>query len=90
MISSADYEEFKLGYAKQVDELRQDIDRIESEISRIKREQDRRGELESCADSFKREKRLTADLINRLIERIEINHDHGINVIFKSEETEGV
>lgn len=90
VISSADYEEFKLGYAKQADELRQDIDRIESEISRIKREQDRRGELESCADSFKREKRLTADLINRLIERIEINHDHDINVIFKAEETEGV
>lgn len=90
VISSTDYEEFKLGYAKQADELRQDIDRIESEISRIKREQDRRGELESCADSFKREKRLTTDLINRLIERIEINHDHNINVIFKSEETEGV
>lgn len=90
VISSIDYEEFKLGYVKQVDELKQDMERIDSKIKRIKRERDRQGELESCADSFKREKRLTADLINRLIERIEISHDHEINVIFKSEETEGV
>ncbi len=89
VITSGDYEEFKSAYAKQADELKQDIERISGDIERLGRESKRRNEVQSCADDFKREERLTADLIDRLIERIEISHDHNINVIFRSEEKGG-
>ncbi len=88
VISNTDYDEFKIGYAEQIGALKKEIEQIEENISRVEREQKVHSELKSCADSFKCGEKLTADLINRLIERIEISHDRSIKVIFRSEEKE--
>ncbi len=78
-------EEFKIGYAKQADELKSEIERLSDEISRLDRERKQRLEIKNAAESFKCDGQLTAALIDRLIERIEISHDREINIIFRSD-----
>ena len=85
VISSEDYEEFKTGYAKQADDLKQAIELLNSEISILEHKQKQRDEIEGFADSFKHNRQLTADLIAHLIERIEISHEREINIVFRSE-----
>ena len=85
MISGEDYEEFKIGYAKQAEGLKQEINRLINEINRLESEQKQRDEIEGIADSFKSNKQLTADLIASLIERIEISHEREIKVVFRSD-----
>ena len=85
VISSEDYEEFKTGYAKQADDLKQAIELLNSEISILEHKQKQRDEIEGFADSFKHNEQLTADLIAHLIERIEISHEREINIVFRPE-----
>lgn len=85
VISGEDYEEFKIGYARQAEGLKQEINQLNDEINRLESEQKQRDEIEGIADSFKSNKQLTADLIASLIERIEISHEREINVVFRSD-----
>lgn len=85
IISNEDYEEFKIGYAKQADELKSELERLEGEISSLDHKRKQRLEIKSAANSFKDDGTLTADLINRLIDRIEISHDREINILFRSD-----
>lgn len=88
VISNTDYYEFKISYAEQIGEIKNEIEQIDENISHVEREQKVHSELKSCADSFKCGEKLTVDLISRLIERIEISHDHNIKVVLRSEEKE--
>ncbi len=88
VISSEDFEEFKIGYTRQADELKSEIERLSDEISRLDCERKQRIEIKSAADSFKDDGQLTAELIDCLIERIEISHDREINIIFRSDRKE--
>lgn len=90
IISSEDYEEFKTGYTKQVDELKLDIENLDGEISALELKHKQRLDIKSAADSFNDNGLLTADLINRLIERIEVSHDREINIIFRSDGKESL
>lgn len=54
-------------------------------MSRLERESKQQLEIKSTADGFKSNGQLTAEIINRLIERIEINHDREINITFRSD-----
>lgn len=83
IISSEDYEEFKTGYAKQADELKLDIEHLDGEIRALELKHKQRFDIKSVADSFNDDGQLTADLINRLIERIEISHEREINIFFR-------
>lgn len=85
IISNEDYEEFKIGYAKQADELKSELERLEGEISSLDHKRKQRLGIKSAANSFKDDGTLTADLINRLIDRIEISHDREINILFRSD-----
>lgn len=85
VISSEDYEEFKIDYTKQAEGLKQEIQQLNDEMSRLESKFKQRDEIAGFADSFKRNKTLTAELIAHLIERIEISHDHEIEIVFRSD-----
>ncbi|MCM1335645.1 MAG: recombinase family protein [Bacteroides sp.] len=85
VISNEDYKEFKIGYTKQADDLKGELERLDDKISCLERERKQRLEIKSTADCFKNDGQLTAELINRLIERIEISHDREIDITFRSD-----
>lgn len=85
VISNEDYKELKIGYSKQTADLTNELERLDGEIRRLERESKQRLEIKNTADRFKSNRQLTAEIINRLIERIEISHDREINIIFRSD-----
>lgn len=85
VISGEDYKELKIGYAKQAADLTSELERLDNEMNRLERESKQQLEIKSTADNFKSNGQLTAEIINRLIERIEINHDREINITFRSD-----
>ncbi len=87
IISSEDYAEFKNGYAAKVTELKAEIDAINSEIEQLETQQKQAAEARDCTKLFRESKALSADLLNSLVERIEISHDHEINIIFRRKES---
>lgn len=87
IISSEDYAELKNGYAAKVTELKAEIDAINSEIEQLETRQKQAAEARDCAKLFRESKGLSADLLNSLVERIEISHDHEINIIFRRKES---
>lgn len=87
IISSEDYTEFKNSYAAKVSDLKAEIDAINSEIEQLETQQKQLAETRDCAKLFRESKTLSADLLNSLVERIEISHDHEINVIFRRKES---
>lgn len=87
IISSEDYAEFKNGYAAKVSDLKAEIDAINSEIEQLETQRKQAAETRDCAKLFRESKALSADLLNSLVERIEINHDHEINIIFRGKES---
>ena len=87
IISSEDYAEFKNGYAAKVTELKAEIDAINSEIEQLETQQKQAAEARDCTKLFRESKALSADLLNSLVERIEISHDHEINIILRRKES---
>lgn len=87
IIPSEDYAELKDGYAAKVSELKAKIDAINSEIEQLEKQQKQAVETRDCAKLFRESKTLSAELLSRLVERIEISHDHEINVIFRGKES---
>lgn len=87
IISSEDYAEFKNGYAAKVSDLKAEIDAINSEIEQLETQRKQAAEARDCAKLFRESKALSADLLNSLVERIEISHDHEINIIFRGKES---
>lgn len=87
IISSEDYAEFKNGYASKVSDLKAEIDAINSEIEQLETQRKQAAEAWDCAKLFRESKALSADLLNSLVKRIEISHDHEINVIFRGKES---
>lgn len=87
IISSEDYTEFKSDYTSKAEELKAEIDAINSEIELLEKQQKQLAEVRDCAKLFRESKTLSAELLNSLVERIEISHDHEINVIFRGKES---
>ncbi len=87
VISSEDYAEFKNGYAAKVSDLKAEINAINSEIEQLEKQQKQLAVTRGCAKQFRESKALSAELLNSLVERIEISHDHEINVIFRRKES---
>jgi len=87
VISSEDYAELKSGYTSKSEELKAEIDAINSEIERLEKQREQAAETRDCAKLFRENKTLSAELLDRLVERIEISHDHDINIIFRGKES---
>lgn len=87
VISSKDYAELKSGYTTKSEELKVEIEAINSEIERLEKQREQAAETRDCAKLFRENKTLSAELLDRLVERIEISHDHEINIIFRGKES---
>jgi len=87
VISSEDYAELKSGYTSKSEELKAEIEAINSEIKRLEKQREQAEETRDCAKLFRENKTLSAELLDRLVERIEISHDREINVIFRGKES---
>lgn len=87
IISSEDYAELKNGYAAKLSELKSEIDAINSEIEQLEKQQKQLAVTRDFAKQFRESKAFSAELLNNFVERIEISHDHEINIIFRGKES---
>lgn len=87
IISSEDYAELKNGYAAKVSELKSEINAINSEIEQLEKQQKQLAVTRDFAKQFRESKAFSAELLNNFVERIEISHDHEINIIFRGKES---
>ncbi len=78
----ADYEESIRTLSGEIEALEKDMDALDSRLVRCR-------SMEKDAKSLAQDHALTAELIDRLIERIEIDHERNIHVTFRFK-SEGV
>ena len=81
IITSEDYIQLKSDYEKQTNELKSQIEALSVEISDITKQEEH---YKSVSEAFQDSNGINAELIERLIEQIEVTHDHEITIIFKS------
>ena len=86
VISSEDYADLKSNYTSKSENLKAEIDVIKTELEQFENQQRQFAETRDCAKQFRESKALSSELLNSLVERIEISHDHEINVIFRGKE----
>lgn len=72
----ADYEESIRTLSGEIEALEKDMDALDSRLARYRA-------MEKDAKSLTQDHALTAELIDRLIERIEIDHERNIHVTFR-------
>ena len=84
IIDKEEYAELKSSYENEADELKSAIDVLSSEIDEICKQEEHYNSVCNNAEAFRKERELTAELIEQLIEKIEVNHDHEATVKFRS------
>ena len=83
ILTGEEYFELKTGYEQSIHELCGGIEAIEKSMDVLDRQHIRYREMEKDAKSLAQDHVLTAELIERLIERIEIDHERNIHVMFR-------
>ncbi|MGI6153817.1 MAG: recombinase family protein [Christensenellaceae bacterium] len=82
ILSNEEYFTLKQDYDAKVEALSQKSVELESEIDGLKSNLSRFRDLEQIAHDLDSSRELTAELIDRLIQRIEIDHERNISVEF--------
>lgn len=83
ILTSEEYFELKAGYEESITALSGDIEALEKDMDALDDQLVRYRAMEKDAKSLAQDHVLTAELIERLIERIEINHERNIRVSFR-------
>lgn len=83
ILTSEEYFELKAGYEELITALSGDIEALEKEMDALDDQLVRYRAMEKDAKSLAQDHVLTAELIERLIERIEIDHERNIRVSFR-------
>ena len=83
ILTSEEYFELKAGYEESITVLSGDIKALEKGMDALDDQLVRYREMEKDAKSLAQDHVLTAELIERLIERIEIDHERNIRVSFR-------
>lgn len=83
ILTGEEYFELKTGYEQSIRELSGGIEALEKSMDVLDSQLIRYREMEKDAKSLAQDHVLTAELIERLIERIEIDHERNIHVMFR-------
>ncbi len=83
ILTSEEYFEMKAGYEESITVLSGDIEALEKGMDSLDDQLVRYRAMEKDAKSLAQDHVLTAELIDRLIERIEIDHERNIRVSFR-------
>ena len=83
ILTSEEYFELKAGYEESITVLSGDIEALEKDMDALDDQLARYRAMEKDAKSLTQDHVLTAELIERLIERIEIDHERNIRVSFR-------
>lgn len=83
ILTSEEYFELKAGYEESITALSGDIEALEKEMDALDDQLVRYRAMEKDVKSLAQDHVLTAELIERLIERIEIDHERNIRVSFR-------
>jgi len=83
VITNEDYFEFKAQYETKIAALEQQASQLEQSLKMLDAQRKRQQSLSHDMDTLRNDSTLTATLIDRLIERIEISHDGEISVTFR-------
>lgn len=83
ILTSEEYFELKAGYEESITALSGDIEALEKEMDALDDQLVRYRAMEKDVKSLAQDHVLTAELIERLIERIEIDHECNIRVSFR-------
>lgn len=83
ILTSEEYFELKAGYEESITALSGDIEALEKEMNALDDQLVRYRAMEKDVKSLAQDHVLTAELIERLIERIEIDHERNIRVSFR-------
>ena len=83
ILTSEEYFELKAGYEESITALSGDIEALEKEMDALDDQLVRYRAMEKHVKSLAQDHVLTAELIERLIERIEIDHERNIRVSFR-------
>jgi len=83
ILTSDEYFELKAGYEESITVLSGDIEALEKDMDALDDQLVRYRAMEKDAKSLAQDHVLTAELIERLIERIEIDHERNIRVSFR-------
>lgn len=84
LITNDEYLSFKNSYIEQVDALKSEIEQIRIDLENIDERRKQYAEAQESSKVFKKSKELTSELIERVVEQIEVNHDGDIAITFKS------
>ncbi len=83
VLSRDEYFDYKNRYETQVAALNAEAEQLENELCRLAEEAKQYRTLQQDQRRFKAEKHLTAELIDRLVDRIEISRDKQITVHYR-------
>ena len=83
ILTNEEYFELKTAYEESIGTLSGEIDALEKDMDALDSRLVRCRSMEKDAKSLTQDHALTAELIDRLIERIEIDHERNIHVTFR-------
>ena len=83
ILTGEEYLSLKENYEESITALSEKIAALENSIKALDEQRERHQSMEKDADLLKQDHALTASLIDRLIERIEITHDKNVHIDFR-------
>lgn len=83
LLSSEDYFSMKEGYEQRVEQLTAEITALNNRIVEFDKQLSLYQDMHNDALTLESNHTLTAELIDRLIERIEVNHDKELTIVFR-------
>lgn len=83
VLTSEEYFTMKADYEEKIQSVSSEIAELENEVAQLMARLEQYRTMEQDAQTLERNHALTAELIDRLIDRIEITHDRDIHVAFR-------
>lgn len=82
VLDTTEYLRLKEIYAQKADALTAELETVSSELQVLKEKSEKMMSLARDAREIRKNRRLTSELIHRLIERVEVSHDKQITVTY--------